>query len=105
MTSEPPASRQPKPRAVTIGRLLGATGCFAILFALIVHVQNLGFWFLWLSVPPLVGGIHGTYRNGIKGFLEGAITGALLLPLYLLLLFVVLLWIFLASLVWSSMGP
>lgn len=106
MTHESPLayqrpSRQWQSHSLTIGKLLGVTGCFAILFTLIAHVQTLGFWFLSLAVLPLLGGIHGTYKNGFKGFLEGAICGALLMPICLLLLCVVLMWIFLISLILS----
>lgn len=91
-----------RPKRLTIGMLLGVVGCFGIIFATALHVENLGFWVLWFTVLPLLGGLYGTYKQGFGGFVGGSLYGALLLPLGLVLLLVVSIWLLLFSMILSQ---
>lgn len=86
-------------KRLTIGRLLGAAGCFALVFATALYVEDLGSWVFWFALLPMLGGVYGTYQYGIQGFVEGALYGALFLPLCLMLLSVVIVWVFLLSII------
>ena len=94
--------QQKRRRPLTVGRLLGLAGCFALIFALIAQAGEGNGWLLVLALPTLVGGVYGTVKHGVGGFCEGAILGTLLTLLLLLFLVVVLLWLWLISFVVSS---
>ena len=90
-------------KPLTIGKLLGVAGCFAIVFATASYAENFGSWVLFFVVLPMFGGMLGTYKYGLSGFVEGASYGVLLLPLSIILLIVVLIWLFLLSVVLSPL--
>lgn len=88
-----------RPNRLTIGKLLGAAGCFSFLFAAALYVESLGSWVLWFVVIPIVAGIYGTYRHGLAGFMEYAAYGALVVPLCLAASIVVFIWLFFLSII------
>ena len=95
-------TKEKKPRRLSVGRLLGLAGCFALIFALIAQANEGNGWLLVLALPTLVGGVYGTVKHGVGGFCEGSIFGTFLTLLLLLFLVVLLLWLWLISFVVSG---